>query len=81
MGVVAVPRSDVVGEGQEPVLRDFHCHGCGRRLLQYTPDEFGPRSMIRVRCRDSRCKTTNELRGADVARLLHAISHGGRDGT
>lgn len=58
-------------------LRAFYCHGCGRRLLQYTPQTLGDQACIRVRCRD--CKTTSELRGADVAGLLHALSHGKGD--
>jgi hypothetical protein len=55
-------------------LRSFHCSGCGRRLFEYAADTLGRDAVIRVRCRD--CKTTSELRGADVAALLHALSHG-----
>jgi hypothetical protein len=61
----------------ETALRAFYCHGCGRRLLHYTPDALGAQACVRVRCRD--CKTTSELRGADVAGLLHALSHGKGD--
>jgi len=69
----------VVEPAREPVgasSREFRCTGCGRRLLQYEPDGLGPMARIWVRCRD--CKTLNELRGADVPALLHALSHGRR---
>jgi hypothetical protein len=55
------------------LLRAFHCSGCGRRLLRYAADALGREAVILVRCRD--CKVESALRGADVAALLHAVSH------
>jgi hypothetical protein len=63
-----------VPAGVAPAFRDFHCSGCGRRQFRYAADTLGRDAVIQVRCRD--CKTTSELRGADVAALLHALSHG-----
>jgi len=65
----------VVTDAPTETLRDFHCHGCGRRLFQYTAD-IGTNAQIRVRCRD--CKTVSDLRGADVPALLRSLSHEGR---
>lgn len=74
---MAITSPTQLAQRRAQTLKDFHCSGCGRRLLQY--EALGAGSRILVRCRD--CKETTELRGADLTALLTGQSDkGGSNG-